>query len=489
MAIGRPTYGIAPLALLGVIALYARFIGKDGSAGYTDAPFWALFVFIALLPMTQAVTGIHVNFLAEAVLFMTLPLAMLAAWPQLRESNIAKVLLLMTLLYFGWQLIVTFHGRSRTIPAIYQFLTNLKSFALFVLGFALVWSQRTEKRFWFVIRWVWLYILLFALFQIASPMRFERIFGRFQFIEHSINPLLPFIMRIQGPFSHSSVMATVSVQLALFTIVRAMVMKEPKYWLFTLPYLGLLALSGQRQESFVFIVIVLLGWAVLRFRIGIGRASIVAVLAGGLATALIWPVLGDNIRHEIALWHGGAVSGPEGARAALYSAAFSIASRFAPFGSGLGTYGGPGAAHFDLSMYIDYGLGGYWWFRQGQFLMDSIWACYIAELGWIGAGGLLVIFFTMATFASKTVLSASTPRARMYALAAFLSLAYALLVSPTAFVITDPATGLLSFAFIGVAFRMCRQEAAITVEPRQSVAGLTAARSGFDWRTRAAWRH
>ena len=107
---------------------------------------------------------------------------------------------------------------------------------------------------------------------------------------------------------------------------------------------------------------------------------------------------------------------------------------------------------FDQSLYVEMGLGRYWWFQRGLFLQDSIWACYIAEVGWLGAAWLAALFAATVSMGARVYRAAEGRNDRMYALMAITALLYALLVSPTAFVITDPVTGMLSFVLLGMSY-------------------------------------
>lgn len=449
--------GVGIVALLTATFAYAWYLFLAPRGPRSDLHFWALGTAgLVVIPLANAAAGTKINFVAELVLFASAPLAIAATWQRLRWTATERLFVAMFAAYLAWQVLVSVFGRSTAVAALYQFATNLKPFLLVLLGFSLSWSKRTETVFWFVIRWAWLYIGAFVALQIFAQGFYLNYFGGNLLVDRTPNPLLPFLTRMQGPFEHSSVLATFSIQFVLFALCRAWMKKDWRYLLFSTPYLLLAALSGQRQEIFVLLVVALMMGVALRYKVGLIRMALLAAVGSGVAVAVLWPVLGSNMQDELALWRTEGSVGTEGVRSALYDAASRIAIDFAPLGSGLGTYGGPGAVRFDQSLYVEMGLGRFWWFQRGLFLQDSIWACYIAELGWLGAAWLAGLFAAIVSMSARIYRDAVDSSDRMYALMAVTALLYALLVSPTAFVITDPVTGLLSFVLVGLAYGRVR---------------------------------
>ncbi len=458
-ALGIQLYLPAAVLVAGLAATagYAWYLFLAVRKAQSDIPLWGLLLSgLLLIPLSQAVVGVKLNFTAELILFAASPIAIVAAWKTLRWTTRERVFVAAFLAYLVWQVLVSIFGRSGLLPAAYQFVTNLKPFALLLLGFSLAWHSSTERAFWFVVRWAWVYIGLLVVLQVVSPATYLSNFGGNLLVDQTPNPLLPFFTRMQGPFEHSSVLATFSIQFVLLSACRAWVLREWRYAIFAVPYLILAVLSGQRQEIFVFLIALLILWVSVRYRAGLLQILSLSLAGSIFALIVLWPILGENFQNELALWRTSGSFGAEGVRSALYDAAFRIASDNAPLGSGLGTFGGPGAVRFDQSLYVEAGLGRFWWFQRGLFLQDSIWACYIAEQGWIGAVWLAGLFAAVLASAAATYRIAVSPDERMYALIAVAVLVYALLVSPTAFVITDPVTGLLSFVIVGMAYRRVR---------------------------------
>ncbi len=439
------------VAMLGGAVYVQRFFAATRGE-LTDLAFWAILAVTFLGPLVQAGTGISLSFLGEVFLFAAAPIALVGLMQ--RRSNVPGLrwYVAIFIAFLSWQVLVTLKGRSHLPGAAYQFLTNLKPFLLLLFGFGVAWSDRTQRGFWFFVRWAGVFLIPFVLFQWAAPSLFVQIFSKGAFIEHVSNPFVPALVRAQGPLGYSSVLATLAIQLLILCAFKVFYYRERVYFWPAAIYLFLVLASGQRQEAAVMVLVLLMAFAIVRWRFGIMRMMLSCICAGAVLVAMVSLVAGDAVREEANLWDSGTVTGPAGARAALYVGAVTIATKYQPFGSGLGTYGGAGAAKFDTRMYIEAGLGDYWWFKRGQYLMDSIWACYIAELGWAGAAMLALLFaLPLAALIRKNQGLKSEDRGLIGL--AFCLAAYAILVSPTAFVINDPGMGLLSFIFVGLALR------------------------------------
>jgi hypothetical protein len=439
------------VVVLGAAVYVQRFFAATRGE-LTDLAFWALLALTFLGPLIQAATGVSLSFLGEVFLFAASPLALLGLVR--RRSNVPGLRWYVALLvvFLCWQILVTLKGRSHLPGATYQFLTNLKPFLLLVFGFGVAWSDKTQRAFWCFVRWVGIFLVPFVLFQWAAPSLFIQIFAKGAFIEHVSNPFVPALVRAQGPLGYSSVLATLAIQLLILCAFKIFYYRERVYFWPAAIYFFLVLASGQRQEAAVMVLVLLMALAIVRWRFGIAQMVVSCICAGALLLGLVSLVAGDAVREEANLWDSGTVTGPAGARAALYVGAVTIAQKYQPFGSGLGTYGGAGAAKFDTRMYIEAGLGDYWWFKRGQYLMDSIWACYIAELGWAGAAMLALLFALPLLLLIKKSQGLKGEDRGVVGLA-FCLAAYAILVSPTAFVINDPGMGLLSFIFVGLALR------------------------------------
>ena len=147
---------------------------------------------------------------------------------------------------------------------------------------------------------------------------------------------------------------------------------------------------------------------------------------------------------------GGSKLGLPSERYVLSKAGLKIAHDWFPLGSGLGTYGGAGAQKFDQSQFIQFGFDQYWWFRQGQFLVDVYWPSVVGEVGWFGGAAL---FFAYITIFGKLLFSA-WQRDEKPALVwiGFGLLGLLLLNSPTSASISDPRSAFWMWLLVGSAF-------------------------------------
>lgn len=427
---------------------YAYLVFNASRGKYTDLFFWLALGVAFFAPLVQAIVHRPLGFLAELVLLAATPLSLIGLYRRRTSVPGLTVYLMMLGAFVLWELLVTIRGRSIPVAAGYQFATNMKPFLMMAFGFGLAWSPRTEKWFWRFVGTCWLYIYPFVAWQALAPGSFQAVFSA-SFVEHALNPFLPFLVRSQGPLGYSSVLASLCIALFLLCLTRLFVDGKRPYLMPLLAYGGLIVLAGQRQEAAALLVVCILGLLVGRWRLSIRSLMLSAVLVAPLALGALHLVAPDAVVRESQLWEAGATSGPAGARAALYDAAVHIANAQHPFGAGLGRFGGVGAAKFDTRLYVEAGLGGYWWFREGMYLMDSVMACYIAELGWWGLGGLgLLLVMPLAWLHRQYRQGASAGTG--LGLYAFMAATYAVLVSPTAFVITDPGMGLLCFVGIGL---------------------------------------
>ncbi|MBK8018943.1 MAG: hypothetical protein IPK20_21060 [Betaproteobacteria bacterium] len=142
-------------------------------------------------------------------------------------------------------------------------------------------------------------------------------------------------------------------------------------------------------------------------------------------------------------------------RAQIITGAWGIAQHYAPLGSGLGTFGGAGAAKFDQSLYEDLGFGRYWWFGKRDYLLDTYWPSALAESGFIGAALLFLAYLAMVMYATHRFRQ-SMDKARTYWAIAAAGMLYMLLTSATSPAFQDPRLFLLPALMIGLAHGVSR---------------------------------
>jgi len=425
-----------------------------------DAFFWMLVIILFGSSVIRQLTGVNVSYFLELIVFLLLPMVLYNLLPEVKRSGTLQFVLALFILFSILEIASAYFGRSKFIPAAYQFLTNLKVFIVLALGVALSWSKRTESAFWLMLRWIWVPIFITVILQWFFPSIYQAILGAGGFIEHKPHPFIPGVTRSPGPFHHSAVLATIASFFGFFTFIKYLSEKQPSYAFITCMYFLLLICSGQRQELLAYLITVFVMafyWKWPGSMLKIGAIGIVGTL---FAFALLWPLMSESILQEAAQWGSNSnFHDPDNARTLLYKFSFDLANLYWPLGSGLGTFASPGSVKFDMSLYYDLGFQRYWWFVQDKgYLMDSYWPRYIGELGWPATFLLLIILLIVLTKSANWFSNATSLRIKTYSAMALSAFLFALLASPTSFILAEPAYELFACLFLGITYRMVREE-------------------------------
>jgi hypothetical protein len=438
-----PVFGLIVLAGFGLAIAW-------GIAGLSQgAMSLLLFTVLAVTlihPPLGAMTGLPLGYLFEAICFSLLIGAGVHAYRQFGDSPWLRALTLLTLAYFALALVSSVLGRSQKLAGLWQLQYNLKLPAMFLIGLMLSFNARQQGLLIWFARLAWLPIAAFVLLEIVAPSTYEGLMG--QPIDHTPNPLIGWGVRRAGPFQHSGLLAMTVAMLCWFCLVYAWQRRDALMAFNALPYLGLVLLSGQRQESLA-LALGMLVLAVFALR----RHWRTALVVGGLLTALLVTLalifeLGLAKRFDEA-WGAGEGLDPVSERTVLTRTGIAIAEQWAPLGSGLGTYGSAGAQKFDQSQFEEYGFGKLWWFRRGLFLIDVYWPSVAAEAGFLAAGlwllALLLLLLLIARQAWRD--GASQPIAWLGTGAMVLMLGN----SPTSAALTDPRLTFWLWLLVGAA--------------------------------------
>lgn len=324
-------------------------------------------------------------------------------------------------------LMSTMYGHTTTIPAVaFQLFADFKPFLLIIFGFGVRWDKVTEKSVWTMINTVWFFMLVFVLWEWASPAAY---YGLFTKIDFSADPANFFPSRAVGFFEHSSMLASASANLAILCAIRMFMNQQfdRKSLFFLIMYLLMLVCSVQRQE--LLSAVACLGLILMlikpeRVRIN----TLLAVSAMVVLLGTFWIVFSDNMTKEASTWGLGEGGHVEHPRAQIFAGSVLLADKNFPLGSGLGTYGGAGAEKYNQAVYEELGFKNYWWYGRENYLMDMYWPNPIAEAGYIGSGFLLLAyFFLFAHAVSRALKNTGPPRA--YWLGAASSMLYMLQLS------------------------------------------------------------
>lgn len=440
------TATIALAALLGVLAIPAGyFIGRR----FVDRRGWLLpFGFTLMLAAHAAQHTAHVplGYLQEVVIF-GLGLGVAAqVWSRLHDDAALRAMVVIWLAYMAISMLSTALGHSRLLPALWQFQYNLKWPLMFGLGYLLIWGERPARWLDRIVGWGWLVLLGCVAMEIAAPGVHAKIFG--PIVDYHSNPLIGWGLRRRGPFSHSGYLAIVAALLAATALART-IAGGSKLWL--LPggiYVALVLLSGQRQE-FLGLLLTFGLFAIIAWRRYWYLMLLAAVSLGAVALILILALGHVPMAQSLAQWGLVASYEPLSERAILTYQGMAIADQHFPLGSGLGTYGGPGAQKFDQRLYLELGFNRYWWFRQGLFLVDTFWPGVVAESGYFGLALLLGLFFVAWVSTLLRVLRAEHSPLHALGLSALAALTLMLANSPTSGAMTDPRGAFLFWMIVG----------------------------------------
>lgn len=463
-------------ALIGLGATRMAALGLIGLAAFAGLVLYGLrlpsqpvlagvlgLVFVVMLfnTVAEGVGHAPIGYVFELICFSWLIGAFVNALQRYGTQPAFRALMLCLAGYFALSVVSSVFGRSGWIAGIWQLQYNLKWPAMLLVGMLLSLDTRQQRVLDFCAYWFWLPIVLAMGVEIAAPGLHARLLG-LQQLDMTPNPILGFGTRRQGPFPHSGYLALAAIGLAWLSIVRVFLQKRRAWWLPLLCYGALLGLSGQRQETLALVATCLIGLGVLARRQWRPLLVVLVLLGGiGLLLALIFDLaIAQKI---VSQWGGGDKLAERSERYVLTKHGIDIANAWFPLGSGLGTYGGAGAQKFDQSYFVQLGFDQYWWFRQGQFLVDIYWPSVVAEVGWFGGGLLLVAYFVVWLSLLKAMLLNGSKDPVVWIAMGLLMLN--LLNSPTSGALTDPRGTFWMWLLIGAGFARVMQ---VTRTPSQA---------------------
>jgi len=454
-------YVIPAVAAVAAVYLVACFGGMAVApdSGRRDAVFWIMITLLFAVPFAHKVLGgggygVRVDGLMELFLIGALILAVPSAARWFRESAYALAVLFMLLVFLAWSLVSSIFGESPWLAGTYQFLFNAKFFCMLMVGFYVAWTGRTERAFWGLVRWLWFPLALFVMWQWLSPGSYTALISHYS--EPALHDhFLGLPGRAQGPFHQSSIFAYVTALFMLFALAKGLMEERRGYFVIAVLYFLLLVASGQRQELAAAPLAALLIISVAKGR----RYALPIFVLGAVVVALaaIWLAGHPYVHHIAENWgiEGNAeITEP---RPAMYIYSVDVAQKYAPLGSGLGTFGSAGAQKFNLSFYIDLGFKNYPWFGVTNFLVDTFWPNMIAETGWIGAALMLLIMVALGLYALSESLKPRQPPLRLYWLMALAGQAFPFLISPTSAAYQNVELFFWGAIFFGIAYNATRR--------------------------------
>ncbi len=450
MLVSVQAYSLVFVLLLTCIVFCWAFSGLKVfvPSGFKRAENITIFVLLisALYSLLNFKFNLPVAYVLELFLFLLVPILLVVDRARLKLNSgiVSFIFLFLTVLCL--QLLSSTFGRSHVMAMLWQLMYNLKLPLMFLAGSILIWDEQWKDKFRLAHKACLLISVVFLAIEVASPKLIHIIFGGLQ--DWRPNELIgSFFNKNRSIFPHSGYLAAFSVYFLFFSVY---LYRGKERVVLCVLALMLLLLSGQRQETLAAILALLWVFVVSGKHWKLALAMVILVMP-----LLVLTIFSVDFSHNELLAQWGMARGTLSERAELTVAANHVANQYFPLGSGLGTYGGPGAQKFDLSLFEDLGFDRFWWFRKGEFLVDTYWPNIYAEAGWIAAAILLLayttVFYNLSKKLSATHQSDNGLPLQKIALASFVFL---LLNSPTSPLLTDPRGAFLAWLFVGGAMTM-----------------------------------
>ena len=444
---------IAPVLIFGALLFTGSFSSfRFGGEGV----FWLMLALTLLTALADTVSPVRTRGVMSIVLIPMAIYALRGLFVFAGNSWLGKLMVVVFGLFFLLGAAGSISaGRIHWHPFFYQIAYDLKLPIMLLLGFSVTLGERSEQRFWLVVKVVLVLCLAALALEFAAPSVHHMI-ARNAGGGQNGNPLLPGLHLATGPFVHPGVLASVAALFLCCVFVRRMSGQGSTTgnYLLLCGFMVVLLLAGERQEIFD----ALAACAILLFASKMKPRLSAVLLALGAVVLLLGAlllVLGPHGRAELGLQWGllpsyEALANP---RTVLYMDGFHLANTYFPFGTGFGKFGGDAARMYDRSVYEMLGYSTrYWWYRQDLYLLDTYWPNLFGETGWIGGGVVFLFGALMTLFALQRAWTVQHPRERMLWRLAFVGHFLAFTGSLTAPIYGDPNAVAIPFMFFGMAF-------------------------------------
>lgn len=449
LALGFLPEAGAVIAVIYALILYV-VLARPKASGLRDSFFWLMFALVFVAASVHKIAGYSAYYVLELCLLLAAPLLVKPLVQLLIESRFFRMWFGALSVFFILALLSSVFGRSHVLAAAYQFMTNLKVIFVLLLGFYIVWSPRTDAVFWWLIRWLWLPMLLLVVWQWGHPSSY---FGLMGYADPgSADPLHLFPSRALGLFQHPSYLGLYAGIFTVFCVLNAALGGGRRYVLFGFCYFLLLVASTQRQETAGAVVVGIAAISLLQGKRFLVRSVIVGTFVALVVGGGGWLLIKDNLVREATNWGLVGYAKIQQPRQVLYMHAVEIANQYAPLGSGLGTFAGAGAQKFDMSLYLDRGFERYSWFYKENVLMDTYWTNFLAETGWGSTVLLMILMLLLVWYTAMHSLKEYPPEVRRFWLMAFGGMSFTFFLSLTSPSFQDPGVFLVPGIFLGVAY-------------------------------------
>ena len=432
---------------MGGLLLLPLFMAQ-ANKGVRDWTIYIYFLYICLLPIAVKLSGIAVIIGApQVIVFMAGALGLPAFLIYCGHSRLLVFALISFSLFLAFALLSSEFGRSRSFAAAYQLFSDLKPLLMLSAGFLAVWSVSAERFVDWWAKYYWAMSLVFVAAEWAAPGAYGKLFiGSTQ----GGDPSGLFPSRAVGMTEHPAFLAAGASFFAIYSFGRLLGGVNRRAWLIaTGGNLLVLVCAVQRQAlvgAFAAMMLMLL--------VSNPKALLQRAIVAGLVVLLVGvpvaSVYSEYVQRDIATWGITSRGSIEAPRAQIYRTGMEVAKHYFPLGSGLGTYGGAGAAKYDDSLYYEMGFNRLWWFRTQNFLMDTYWPNPIAETGYFGTACLAGFYVLILLFMIAKAFKAR-PEMRVYWLICAGSFLSVLQLTATHPGFNDPRLALFSALMLGLA--------------------------------------
>lgn len=474
----------------GFIAIVVFLVGRFGFSSYREGGngiFWTSLVFALVLGAAALLVPVRVSALFELWFIALVPWILYSTPRALGESPVMRLVLLLFLFAMAFAVFSTWISPWLNVKAAtYQFVYNLKWPLMLLLGFRVCWGENDDRRLRAVI-WVFAVVELSSIaLDIAAPRAFQALVQTGIEYHRNHNPLLGGLgWRYTGLFNHSGVLAYFASLMFVLVFVQHQLklVRTGAAVVLGALLMATMLLSGQMQEFSS----MLLGCAIVVVACRV--RSIWTLAIGAVVTSLIVSVLFVGIAGIAKLqWIGidwgllPDVHGLTEARPVLYLDSVRLASKFWPLGTGLGTFGGVGAAYMNRDLYEALGYSTLWWYSMDAgFLMDTYWTNYIAELGWIGSAALMLVPLILNVYCLQRMIAADTPRSKAVWGYAFAGQFVPLGISITSPIYSDPNMAAFALMMLGMAHAYDRRAQAAAHQAAPAAAAADQAPAWPAW--------
>lgn len=466
--------GLAPILsfLLGGIAIVIFLIGHYGFTSYRfggNGIFWTALVFALVLAAAEVMMPIRISGLYQIWIIALVPWIVYSVPAVLNSMATMRLVVALFVFAIVFAAIGTWQSPYLNVKAaIYQFLYNFKLPLMLLLGFRICWKDGDHRRLLHVF-WVYALVVIgFIALDLGAPSVFKAVVRNLYEYHMNANPLLGgHGWRLTGPFLHPGILAYFSSLFLVMLVVQSQ-LRLVSVWqtlvLGSLLLVGLVA-SGQMQESSAALLCAAIVVVACRVR-SIWTLLIGATLGGLVVAALFVGLVGTSTLSKLGAEWGllPDVRALTSARPVLYADSARLADQFFPLGTGLGTFGGVGAAYINRSLYEALGYSALHWYQENLFLMDTYWPNIVAEYGWIGTIALLLVPAILNIYSLWRITKVQSPLLKAAWGYAFTGQFVPLLNSLTSPIYANPNASAFAMVMFGMAHMYERRTLAAAAE-------------------------